>query len=146
MEGNAVSMEMWVLSDRGLKSASEWQVAVDAEGYPLKFASDVQLQAHSGFLPAHLRGELTGFECNHFSADEFLPEMREQLPGLDLGRDWKFVLAFRWLGSKEAELLAAWMAATAYAQATDGVILDGEEGKVFTPVEGRQLVHDLGHP
>jgi hypothetical protein len=60
--------------------------------------------------------------------------------------DWKFVLAFRWLGSKEAELLAAWMAATAYAQATDGVILDGEEGKVFTPVEGRQLVHDLGHP
>jgi hypothetical protein len=65
---------------------------------------------------------------------------------VDLGPDRKFVLSFRWLGSKENELLAAWMAGTAYAQATGGVILDCEEGRIFTPAEGRKLVYDLEHP
>jgi hypothetical protein len=139
-------MEMWVLSDRELNSVAEWQTAIDAEGYPLKFAPDVQLQTHSGFLPSHLRGELTGFECDHWPADEFMRETKQQMPDVDFGHDWKFVLAFRWLGSKEIELLSAWMAGTAYAQATGGVILDGEEGKVRTPAQARELVHDLEHP
>ena len=56
------------------------------------------------------------------------------------------MLVFVWLGSKENEMLAAWMAATAYAEATEGMILDGEAGKMCTPADGRTLVHDLEHP
>ena len=141
-----MSMELYVLSDLELTSIADWQAAIDAEGYPLKLDDRVQLQSHGGFLPMHLRGELTGFELDHFPADEVLPAMRQDLPDVDLAHDWKFVLGFRWLGSKESELLAAWMAGTAYAQASGGVILDGEEGKIFVPVEGRKLVYDLEHP
>ena len=69
----------------------------------------------------YLRSELTGFEC--YREDVRTSEIRFRI---SISREWKFVLIFVWLGSKENELLAAWMAATAYAQATDGMILDGE--------------------
>jgi hypothetical protein len=136
-----MSMEMWVFSDRELDTVSDWQAAIDAEGYQLQLAADVQLKPLSGFLPAHLRGELTGFECYHDDAAEFIRENSR----IDFGHTWKFALGLR-VGSKESELLAAWMSGTAYAQATDGVIFDGEEGKIFTPVAGRKLVYDLEHP
>ena len=141
-----MSMELYVLSDRQLESISDWQSAIDAEGFPLKLDNRASFERLGGFLPMHLRGELTGFECDHFPADEFFRAARQDLPDVELGHDRKFVLAFRWLGSKESELLAAWMAGTAYAQASGGVILDGEEGKIFTSIEGRKLVHDLEHP
>jgi hypothetical protein len=35
------------------------------------------------------------------------------------------------------------MAATAYAVATAGIIFDHEEGRVFTPQQGRELVIKL---
>jgi hypothetical protein len=60
------------------------------------------------------------------------PASREEIEKVQC-RDWKCILAFRRLGSKNNELIAAWMAGTAYAQATNGVILDGEEGRIFTP-------------
>ncbi len=135
-----MSMELYVLSDRELALISDWQAAIDAEGYPLKLDSTVRIERHAGLLPSHLRGKLTGFECDHFPADEFFPAMRLDLPDVDFDHEWKFVLAFRWLGSKESELFAAWMAGTAYAQATGGVILDGEEGRIFTPAQARELI------
>ncbi len=137
-----MSMELYVLSDRELNSISQWQAAIDAEGYPLRLASDVQLESHSGFLPAHLREELTGCECDHFPADEFLRETRQEMPDVAFGQEWKFVLAFRW-GRNFNELQAAWMAAVAYAAATDGVILDDQEAKVRTVAEGRALVGEI---
>jgi hypothetical protein len=135
-------MSLFVLSDRELGSISEWQAAIDAEGYPLQMAADIELKQHSGFLPAHLRGVLTGFECAHIPADEFMQEM----PAVDFDRDWKFALEFDWLGSRESELLAAWMAATAYIEATNGVIFDGEESKFQLPSQARKIVQDLEHP
>jgi hypothetical protein len=137
-----MSMEMYVFSDRELDTVSDWQAAIDAEGYPLQLSADVQLKTHSGFLPMHLRGELTGFECDREDAAELI----QACPRIDFGHPWKFALGFRWLGSKESELLAAWMAGTAYAHASGGVIFDGETGKIFTPVEGRKLVYDFEHP
>jgi hypothetical protein len=137
-----MSMEMWVLSDRELSSVAEWQAAIEAEGYPLRLDSTVQLQTHSGFLPAHLREKRTGFECDHFPADEFLSDMKQQNPDVDFGRDWKFVLAFRWGGSFN-ELEAASMAAAAYAAATDGVVVDDQEMKIRSAGEARQNTHDL---
>jgi hypothetical protein len=137
-----MSMEMIILSDRQVCSIAEWQAAIDREDYPLQLAPDMQFEHLSGFLPSHLRGELTGFECFH----EDVANMIRDNPDIKFDHEWKYCLAFVWLGSKWAELLAAWMAGTAYAHATDGVIFDGEQEKFVTLSEARQIVHELEHP
>ena len=137
-----MTMSLWVFSDKQLNTVRDWQAAIDAEGYPLRLSPEMVFERLSGFFPMYLRGELTGFECYH----EDVPDVRATVPDIDISHNWKFVLGFVWLGNKENELLAAWMAATAYAQATDGMILDGEAGKMCTPSDARALVHDLEHP
>jgi hypothetical protein len=67
--------------------------------------------------------------------------MRER-PEVHFGRDWKYVLAFRWIGDFN-ELEAAWMAAAAYATATIGIVFDDWEGKGRTAIEARQVVQDI---
>jgi hypothetical protein len=137
-----MSMEMVILSDREVGSIAEWQAAINAEGYPLQLDPEMQFECLSGFLPSHLRGQLTGFECYHEQADQCMRDNSD----IDFGHDWKFALSFVWLGSRWNELIAAWMAGTAYAQATAGIIFDGEEGKLFTAAEARKMVHDLENP
>ena len=130
-----MAMELHVLSDRRLKSVGEWQRALDAAGFPLRLAADVELSTASGLVPAKLGNEETGFECYHDDARE----MMRFLGGGNFDHDWTYALGFRWRGDF-SELNAAWMAATAYAEATGGIIFDHEEGRAFTPQEGRALV------
>ena len=135
-------MSLWVFSDRQLSTVAEWQAAIDAERYPLQLSAEMIFERLTGFFPMHLRGELTGFECFHEDAAAAIRDNAD----IKFDRDWKYFLAFVWLGSKWKELLAAWMAGTAYARATDGVIYDGEAGKFVTPDEARRIVHELEHP
>jgi hypothetical protein len=134
-----MSMELWVFSDKQLNSVSEWQHAIDAELYPLKLTQGVQFENLQGFLPAQLRGEQSGFECYHDNAEALM----RGSPDVDFGRAWRFALGIRWVGSSLKELRAAWMAGTAYAQATDGMILDDQEGKLRNPTEARQVVQEV---
>lgn len=137
-----MSMELMIFSDKQLNTVEEWQAAIDAEGFPLRLSDDVILGRISGFFPMHLRGELTGFECYHEDSSEIIA----QNPGLGIDHPWKFVLHFVWLGSKWNELLAAWMAATAYARVTDGIIIDGEDWKFYTADQARAVVDDNESP
>jgi hypothetical protein len=131
-----MSMELHVLSDRQLNSITEWQQAIDAEAYPLQLDGDNHLAAVDGFLPARMNGQRTGFECFHDDANETMRFLGDD----HFDHRWKYALGFRWLGSRFEELEAAWMAATAYAARTDGIIFDHEEGKVLLPQEGRELI------
>ncbi len=137
-----MAVEMFVLSDRKLGSIAEWQAAIGAQKFPLVLDGNTDLDAQSGFLPTRLDGTLTGFECDYGPADEF---MRAN-PEIDFGHDWKFALAFRWIGDFN-EMLAAWMAASSYAAATTGVVLDGEELRIFSAAdaieEARYLQADM---
>jgi hypothetical protein len=133
-----MAMELQVFSDRRLNSISEWQRAIDGEGFPLRLAGDVHLATTDGFLPAKLEDKQTGFECFH---DDAWQAMRF-LGVSHFSHFWKYALGFRW-GGNFAELESAWMAATAYAVATAGIIFDHEEGRVFTPQQGRELVIKL---
>lgn len=131
-----MSMELHVLSDRPLNSVVEWQRAITVERYPLRLAADVQFAAVQGFLPATLDGRQTGFECYHDNAAATM----NFLGSADFDRQWKHALGLRWLGSKFDELTAAWMAATAYAAATGGIIFDHERGKPLSVEEARATV------
>jgi hypothetical protein len=133
-----MSMELWVLSDKQLRSVAEWQAAIDAEGYPLRLDASGSIETLRGFLPALLRDAKTGFECNLWPADGL---MRER-PDVDFGHAWKHVLAFRW-GGNLSQVPAVWMAATAYAGATDGVVYDEAAGAVRAPAEARTAVEEV---
>lgn len=123
-----MSIEVWVLSDRGLARTEEWQQALSAEGFPLRLDPDVVLREASGFFPAWLDDKLTGFECYHDDATEFIASY----PDIDFGRQWTCALGLRTRGDF-TEVFAAFMAATAYARATGGVVWDGESGEVMSP-------------
>jgi hypothetical protein len=82
---------------------------------------------------------LTGFECYHQNVAEFLHDN----PDIHFTRPWKYMIAIRWLGSKRSELLAAWIAASAYAEATDGVVVDDQEEKVRNAVEARDVARGI---
>jgi hypothetical protein len=137
-----MSMELWVFSDKQLGSIAEWQAAIDAEGYSLDLEKDASFENLNGFLPCHLRGELTGFECYHDDASAL---MRNNA-GFDFGHEWKYALGFRWLGSKQNETLAAWMAGTAYARATVGIVINDQDSQQRTAAQSAEVVRDIEGP
>jgi hypothetical protein len=138
----AMSMEIHALSDRRLASIAEWQQAIDAEGFALRLSAAGLFENLHGFLPAQSAEKKTGFECFHDDAHELLAAYGT----LDFGRAWKFALSFR-RGRNLAECLAAYMAAAAYARATDGVVFDTEEGQILAPQRAvdyaRRMERDL---
>lgn len=134
-----MSMELWIFSDRQLNSIAEWQVAIDAEGYPLKLGNETPLENLKGFLPAELRGQMTGFECYHDNAGDLIMSNSD----IDFGHVWKYALGVRWVGSSLDELRAAWMAGVSYAQATDGMIFDDQEAKFRNAAAARKVVQDV---
>ncbi len=133
-----MSIEMSVLSDRRLISTAEWQRAIDAEGFPLRLDPEVQLVEASGFFPAHFGDKLTGFECYHDDA----AEMIGNYPDIDFGRLWAHALGLRIMGDYD-ELRASFMAATAYARATGGVVWDGESGEVMSPDRAAEVTREI---
>ena len=133
-----MAMEIHVLSDRRLASIAEWQRAIDAEGFPLRLSSGVQFDTAQGFLPSRLGEKKTGFECYHDNASETMNFLGQ----INFGHRWGFALGFRWIGDP-AELQAAWMAATAYARSTDGIVFDHQEGRVFTPLQALEVIRNI---
>lgn len=130
-----MAMELFVLSDKQLLSVAEWQLSIDSEGYALRLDGNKAIAALRGFLPARLRDAKTGFECNSWPADEFMRE----IPNVNFGHAWKYVLAFRW-GGNLSQVPAVWMAATAYAKATDGILFDEEAGITCSAADARTVV------
>jgi hypothetical protein len=129
-----MSMTICVLADSKLGSIAEWQEAIDAEKFPLRL-SDADPTRN---LAACLRNEETSIEYGIYD----FGELKDAHKNTRFGRDWKYAIAFTW-SSDFAEGIAAWMAATAYARATDGVVFDEQEGKLFTPDESLQIAHEI---
>jgi hypothetical protein len=133
-----MSLEFSVLSGRRLASTAEWQQAIDAGGFPLRLDPQCALAETSGFFPAHFGDKLTGFECYHDDANE----MMDSYGDIDFGRRWTHALGFRIIGNYD-ELRAMFMAATAYARATGGVVWDGESGEVMSPDRAAQVARQI---
>jgi hypothetical protein len=129
-----MSMQICVLTESRLGSIAEWQKAIEAEGFPLRL-SDADPNRN---LAARLGDEETSIEYGIY---DFL-ELKEAYNHVSFGRDWAYAIAFTW-ASDFAEEIAAWMAATAYAHATNGVVFDEQEGKIFTPEESLKITHEI---
>ena len=71
-----MSMEIYVLSDRRLASLSDWQEAIEAEGFGLQLATGRSLDDLRGHLPAQLGDEHAGFECDHWDAGGLMETYR----------------------------------------------------------------------
>jgi hypothetical protein len=135
-----MAMEIFVLSDRRLNSIAEWQRAIDAEGFPfpVRLSANRPFGEIRGLLPVQYDNSQSGFECDHWAPRSIVDEY----PDVGAGRDWKYALALRF-GTRRGELECAWMAAAAYARATNGVVFDTEEARVFQPEEAVQLVRKI---
>ena len=129
-----MAMQICVLSNDRLGSIAEWQRSIETEGFPLRLSDDDPKRN----LVAYLRDEETTIE---YDVHDF-SELRDAYSHVNFGRSWKYAIAFTW-SSNFAEEIAAWMAATAYACATNGVIFDEQEGKIFTPEESREIARDV---
>jgi hypothetical protein len=133
-----MSMELYVFSDTQLASIDAWQQAIDADGIPLQLLTPFTFQELRGALPARFRDKATAFECDHWNAIERITES----PDVVFGRRWRYALAFRW-GSNVYDGIGAHLAGSAYARATDGVLLDCEEGKIISPQRAAEIAWDI---
>src|ERR1700728_3531217 len=110
-----MAMHICVLCDEQLNSIAEWQKAIDTERFPMRL-SDSDPERN---LVAHLRDEETSIEYGVYD----FGELKDAHRNVNFGRSWVYAITFTW-SSDFAEEIAAWMAATAYARATNGVIFD----------------------
>ena len=133
-----MSMQICVFSDTQLDSISDWQTAIDAEGFPLRLTNEKPLAQVEGFLPMYLGDKLTGFECHHIAPKDIMATY----PAIKFGHLWKYAIAFIWIGDFN-EMQVAWMAATAYARATAGIVFDEDASELLTPSQALQAVQDI---
>lgn len=132
-----MSMEICVLSDSQLNSISEWQQAIDGEGFALRLSQHESFSEIKGFLPSTLRTEPTGFECFHVSPQELI----ETYDDIQFGHEWKYAIELLW-GGDPIQMQAVCMAATAYARATSGVVFDPQAGQLLNAAQAFQVVQD----
>jgi hypothetical protein len=133
-----MSMELYIFSGRRLSSIRAWQRAIDVEGYPLQLFDRIPFVAQQGALPVKFRDKSTAFECDHWNAREYMAEF----PDRDYGGRWQYALAFRW-GADAYAGAAAYLAGSAYAKATGGVLLDCEEGKIISAKRAAEIGFDM---
>ncbi len=129
-----MAMQICVLSDERINSIAQWQNAIEAEGFPLRL-SDADPKRN---LVANLRDEETSIE---YDVHDF-NELKDAYKHVNFGRNWKYAIAFTW-SFDFVEEIATWMAATAYARATNGVIFDEQEGKSFSPEESKKIAREI---
>jgi hypothetical protein len=119
-------VEFCVLTDSLLGSTDEWQLAIEAAGFPLRISDEGRISRDGGTLVARLRDQATIFQ--YWIEDP--SDVMNAYPKVKFGHHWKYAVAFPYI-REFAELTSAWMAAAAYARATAGVVFDEQAGRVF---------------
>jgi hypothetical protein len=133
-----MAMELYVFSDQQLSSMRAWQEAIDAAGFPVGLPVRFPFDRENRVLPAEFRGRPTTFESKLCDATEYGAEF----PHIEFGRRWKQGLVLRW-GSDAYAGAAAYLAGSAYATATAGVLLDCEEGKIISAQRAAEIGFEL---
>jgi len=110
-----------MLCDDRLPTCQEWQRAIDAAAIDIKLEQIDDLRSHSGFLPAQIDGNDSGFEWYYGTIADVLDE------GFEGPSEYDHAAGFVIHGDLQ-ELACALLAAGCLANAADGVFFDEEAG------------------
>jgi len=135
-----MSMELYVFSDRPIKSMLEWQEAITVDGFDIKLHGQAVFEDLNGFLPMRLEGAGTGVEVGHTDSAEAIDWFRKD--GFPFDHQWSHALWFCW-GGDLRELVVAHSTAASYARVTQGVVFDCEEGRILGADEALDLARKL---
>lgn len=121
-----MSVEVYVLSNKLLYSTNALQSNIDQLGFQLTVLTDRDWTVARGHVSASWKGQEAGFECSPAQ----LAGLKETY-ALNLGGPWDHAICFRF-GTLPG-CAGALIAAAAYAHATNGVLFETEDLKIFSP-------------
>src|SRR5258708_16515330 len=128
-----MSMEINVFFQAKLPDKKALSRAMAELGFPLTIMAG-SLERQRGFMPMRLRREETGVEFDVFEGRAAVEEQVadiEDIAASDIDPRFERSANFRW-GGDEDGMLAGLCAAAALAKLVDGVVFDGEAGKLLS--------------
>jgi hypothetical protein len=138
-----VSMEINVFFGGKLPDKKALSRAMAELGFPLTIKAG-SLERQRGFMPMRLRRDETGVEFDVFEGRAAVEEQVadiEDIAASDIDPRFERSANFRW-GGDEDEMLAGLCAAAALAKVVDGVVSDGEAGKLPSIDDAIALARD----
>jgi hypothetical protein len=111
-----------------------WNAAMAAADIPIAFETNVILKQHSGFLPAHLKGQKTGL---YFVLESY-PELLENYPALRTARVEAPVVYSLGYGGQVDECALVFLSAFTLVAKFNGFAFDPDSGRVLKPEEIKQ--------
>ena len=126
-----------VLTTRAkLPTLQAWQTAIDSHGFKVALDPSGDFTDHDGFWPAKYQGRAAGFELSNASPDEALEDYPEV--------EGKFDIAFSFVtDSNMDEACSSWLAASALAHLTGGVLLDDSSGDAIPGADALEWAREL---
>ena len=111
------------IEDSRMISPDIWQGQLDSAAFPLELDSDFNPRDFFGFLPCSMAGELVGFEYSFDPLEDTMFDPEEDQQRTDIIGSRSICVGFRIpAGDPEQNIIAAVMAASTLAKATDGVL------------------------
>lgn len=132
-----MSLDGYVFSNKILKVNADLQISLELLGFRLRLIFSDEITTRHGHLPAIFDGREAGFECGPTD----LREIVECYNDFDLGGPWTYAYEFHW--STLTGCLGAWMSMAAYADATDGIVFDPQDGVVLTARAAAQAARSI---
>lgn len=104
-----------------MPTATAWRNAVIAAGFPVELDPDFDVEKSSGFRPAPVNGEMSGFEYYAWPVDSDVAHELKLVPENNFG----VVLS---CGHNPLERVSAFAAANALASVSGGLLVDPQSG------------------
>lgn len=133
-----MSIEISVISDTRLLSLDGLQRAINTARLPLQLPRHETLHTLGGALTVQLRNKPVELQYRF----EPFSHLKELYHDVNFGHNWRYRLALPWIHGFDG-VAAAWMVAAGYASATNGMVFDPQEAKLFSPEQALKIAKDL---
>lgn len=131
-----MTIDLYMLCHRPLRSVDEWQNAIDELGFDLKLPLTLDVAAAMGALTATWRGEPVVFEFTPFPYED----IKETYIDLDFGPPWPNAYAM-YVGSSFGGCAGAIIAGVALVHCTGGRFFDPQESRILKSDEAVRYAH-----
>jgi hypothetical protein len=108
------------LKRTNMPTPDKWHSSIIDAGFPADLYKDFDVDSHTGFLPCHINGEVSGFEYYARGIDQ-----NNSLPSLP-SADFSILFS---IGSRPLELVSALAASSTLAAISSGTVVDPQSGE-----------------